>query len=1077
MKKRKKWLSVLTAAALTVSMGTSLTTIPSKAFAAGSIGSELTVVQSDIVPVKSQAYDWGRVKIVGGGLIPGITFNTKEKDLIYARTDMGGAYRWDPATKTWIQLLEWLNKDDWNLSGVESMATDPVDPNRVYIAAGTYSNEWVTTNGYILRSKDRGQTWEKTEMPFKFGGNMPGRGMGERLVVDPNDNRILYLGARNGNGLWKSEDYGATWHKVSSFTPVGDVKDYFGGNIGPVWVTFDPSTGSAGHATQTIYVGLADTQTSIYKSVDGGATWEPVAGQPKQGLLPHHGMLGSNGMLYIAYNSGLGPFDAGNGAIWKLDTKTGEWTDISPGGAGNTSIPYGGLGVDAQHPDTLMVASYNIWWPDQSIYRSTDGGKTWNNLWQFTATGKRDNRYTIDYSIAPWLDWGVHPDPETNPVTSPTLGWGIGDLEIDPFNSDRIMYGTGATVYGSEDMTDFDKGEKIKLSVMANGIEENGILGLISPPSGAPLISAMGDIGGFRHEDLNTAPHMIRNPYINATTDLDYAESNPNLIVRVGNTQPDIVERMGISTDNGVTWTPATNPWQAESTYNTGGGSVAVGANGHTIVWAPKPDGNAEFPVSFTTDLGKTWTASKGIPQGAMVSSDRVNPDKFYGFLDGTFYVSTDGGANFSAAASGLPKYLSGKFKAAPTAEGDIWLAATANSEHPEYGAGLFHSTDSGASFTKVSGISEALSVGFGKEAPGKTYKTIYTVMKVNGGKFWFYRSEDKGASWIRINDDQHQYANVEATITGDGQVYGRVYIGTNGMGIVRGDIKQGAALQGFHVNDLTVEAGKSAALAPVFDGGASSRPVVWSSSDASVASVSGDQVTGLKSGTAELTAISADGQYAATAVVTVTPAITQSKGTIHAEPVADVGGTATVSLGEDILRSAIEQMPDKTVTIAVKPPADVKAVKVEMPAKSLSYADDRNVKKIVVNNGLAVVSIDPKLIRGSLLSSTVSVALQVGIVDASTLPSDVQNKLGGSRMLDFSLMVDGKPVTKFDGDDINVAIGYTLKDGEKPNRVELYYLNDNGKLEIIDNAKYNPKTGNVEFKAKQLGKYAVKYS
>lgn len=1070
MKKRKKWLAVLTAAALTVSMGSSLTTVPGKAFAADSTGSAATAVQSDIVPVKSQAYDWGRVKIVGGGLITGVIFNPKEKDLIYARTDMGGAYRWDPATKTWIQLLEWLNKEDWNLSGVESIATDPVDPNRVYIAAGTYSNDWVKTNGYILRSQDRGQTWEKTEMPFKFGGNMPGRGMGERLAVDPNDNRILYLGGRNGNGLWKSEDYGATWHKVSSFTPVGDVEDGYGGKIGPVWVTFDPLTGSAGHATQTIYVGLADKQTSIYKSVDGGATWEPVAGQPKQGFLPHHGTLGSNGMLYIAYNSGVGPWDAGTGAVWKLNTQTGEWTDISPGGSGDTSIPFGGLAVDAQHPDTLMVATLNKWYPDNQFYRSTDGGQTWKTFWQFTETGKRDNRYTIDYSIAPWLDWGIQRDPETDPVTSPTLGWGIGDMEIDPFNSDRIMYGTGATLYGSEDMTDFDKGEKIQISVMANGIEENGILALISPPSGAPLISGMGDIGGFRHEDLNTSPHMIRNPYLNSTLDLDYAETNPNLIVRVGHTQSDIVERMGVSTDNGVTWTPATNPWQAgvPINYNTGGGYVSVGANGHTIVWAPNLDGNGEFPVSFTTDLGKTWTASQGIPQGAMVSSDRVNPDKFYGFLDGTFYVSTDGGANFSAAASGLPQNLSGKFKVAPTAEGDIWLASS---------EGLFHSTDSGVSFTKVSGISEALSVGFGKEAPGKTYKTIYAVMKVNGGKFWFYRSEDKGESWIRINDDQHQYANVESTITGDGQVYGRVYIGTNGMGIVRGDIKQGAALQGFHVNDLTVEAGKLASLTPVFDGGTSSRPVVWSSSDESVASVSGNQVTGLKPGTAAITAVSADGQYAASATVTVTPAITQSNGTIHAEPSVNTEGTASVSLSGDILRSAIEQTSDKKVTVEVKPLADVKAVKVEMPVQSLSYADNRGVKTIVVANGLAAVSIDPKLVRGSRLSPTASVALQVGIVDASTLPGDVRNKLGGSGMLDFSLTVDGKPVTKFDGNDISVKIGYTLKDGEKPNRVTLYYLNDNGKLKIINNAKYNPKTGNVEFKAKQLGKYAVKYA
>jgi hypothetical protein len=232
-----------------------------------------------------------------------------------------------------------------------------------------------------------------------------------------------------------------------------------------------------------------------------------------------------------------------------------------------------------------------------------------------------------------------------------------------------------------------------------------------------------------------------------------------------------------------------------------------------------------------------------------------------------------------------------------------------------------------------------------------------------------------------------------------------------------------------------------------------------------------------VKQGSVAIAAVSADGQYAATAVVTVTPPITQSNGTIHAFPGADAGGTASVSLGEGIMRSAIEQTQDKTVTVAVYPPADIKAVKVEMPAKSLSYADDRGVKSIVVDNGLAVVSIDPKLVRGRNLSSTAKVDLQVGIVDASTLPGDVRNKLNGSRMLDFSLTVDGKPVTKFDGNDFRVAIGYKLKDGEEPNRVALYYLNDNGKLEIINYAKYNPKTGNVEFNAKQLGKYAVKYS
>lgn len=50
---------------------------------------------------------------------------------------------------------------------------------------------------------------------------MPGRGMGERLAVDPRLGSVLFFGARSGNGLWKSTDYGATWAKVTSFPSAG----------------------------------------------------------------------------------------------------------------------------------------------------------------------------------------------------------------------------------------------------------------------------------------------------------------------------------------------------------------------------------------------------------------------------------------------------------------------------------------------------------------------------------------------------------------------------------------------------------------------------------------------------------------------------------------------------------------------------------------------------------------------------------------------------------------------------------------------------------------------------------------
>ncbi len=165
-------------------------------------------------------YVWRNVEIVGGGYVPGIIFNTSEPDLVYARTDIGGAYRWNTHTSRWIPLLDWVGWDNWGYSGVDSLATDPVDPDRVYVLAGTYTNSWDPNNGAVLRSRDRGRSWKISVLPFKSGGNMPGRNMGERLVIDPNKNSILYLGARSGNGLWRSTDFGRTWSRVNSF-PAG----------------------------------------------------------------------------------------------------------------------------------------------------------------------------------------------------------------------------------------------------------------------------------------------------------------------------------------------------------------------------------------------------------------------------------------------------------------------------------------------------------------------------------------------------------------------------------------------------------------------------------------------------------------------------------------------------------------------------------------------------------------------------------------------------------------------------------------------------------------------------------------
>src|SRR5215469_9889975 len=445
---------------------------------ASSLGAVLLVLITAVLGVRlaptsrvyaaSQSYTFKNVVSGGGGgYVPNIIFNPKQQGLIYARTDIGGAYRWNPSTSSWVPLLDFTSPADWNLMGVDSIATDPADPSRLVIAVGTYTNNFTTQNGAILRSTDQGKTFQRTDLPFKNGGNMPARSMGERLAIDPNDDAIVYFGTRSGHGLWKSTDFGATWSQVTSFTAVGDYVEkagdvYLGDPDGIVWEAFDPTTGSAGKTTQTIYVGVATKNgPSIWRSTDGGTTWAAVPGQP-----------------------------------------TGVWTKISPVPSTDTSndyFGYGGLTVDAEHPNTIMVSALNSWWPDTMIWRSTDDGATWTRIWDFTSYPNRSLRYAQDISAAPWLDFGVPSSQAVAPVPSPKLGWMVSGLAIDPFNSDHMLYGTGATIYGTNDLTNWDKGTTFHISVAAAGLEEMAVDDLISPPTGPPLVSAVGDDGGFIH--------------------------------------------------------------------------------------------------------------------------------------------------------------------------------------------------------------------------------------------------------------------------------------------------------------------------------------------------------------------------------------------------------------------------------------------------------------------------------------------------------------------------------------------------------------------------------------------------
>ncbi len=708
------------------------------------LGFALLVVQPSLAqsPIPSERYRWHSVTIVGGGFVPGIVFSPAERGLMYCRTDIGGAYRRDSLSNRWIPLTDWIGWDDWNLLGIESIGLDPQDSARVYLAAGTYTQSWAG-NGAILRSSDRGETWARTNMPFKMGGNEDGRSTGERLVVDPSQTAILYFGSRK-DGLWRSVDYGANWSKVSSF-PTGSLTS----GLGIGFILFDPRGSVAGQACLTIYAGCSGS-VGLYRSTDGGGTWAPVAGQP-EGLMPHHAGFDTTGNLYITYSNGPGPNGVTAGAVWKLDTATGAWTNITPV---TGSFGWAGLGVDQANPGTIAVSTLDRWWPGDDIYLTTDFGSHWSAL------GAHSVR---DVSAAPYLKWGG---------ASAALGHWIGDLEIDPFNPNHALYVTGATIWETEDLRAVDAGQTSHWFAGAQGIEETAVQDLVSPPQGAHLLSALGDLGGFRHDSLDSSPAdgMFTNPILTTGTSLDFAEKNPDIVARVGYVGNNL-KHGAYSLDGGSTWTP----FVSEPAGSHEAGMIAVSSDGATFVWTPKD--NSPF---YSADLGATWFPCAGLPSGSNVVSDRVNSAKFYA-LDptGKLWGSTDAGKTFVWLRQ---NYATGsRLRATPEYEGDLWITSGAG--------GLFTymgKTSPGLGFL-VGRVDEAHALGFGAPMPGSVYPAVYFVGKVDGVRGVFRYNRETGAL-TRLNDDAHQYGWIGQVITGDPRIPGRIYLGTNGCGILYAD-------------------------------------------------------------------------------------------------------------------------------------------------------------------------------------------------------------------------------------------------------------------------------------------------
>jgi hypothetical protein len=492
----------------------------------------------------------------------------------------------------------------------------------------------------------------------------------------------------------------------------------------------------------------------LYKSSNGGSSWSLVPGAPL-GVLPQRGQIGPDGNLYITFSQPAtyngttfyGPDGLQGGQVWKYNISAGIWTSITPVNDSNGASNYGfsGLSVDPVHPGVVAVMTIDRYdGHGEALFRTANGGASWVDT---TMTATFSGRIG---STGNWA--GVY---------------------LDPFNTNHAFTTYGGGVWETNNLGTAVSGGVANFASSVNGIEEVGIAAIASTTptqyGSIPVLTGAWDVCGYAHISLTSSPTSYTNPTCSKVTGLDWAKNNPAFVVRVeesGWSQDNPKHYGAISYNGGYSWTPFGN--QAGST--TGGGDVAVAADGSAILWSPE-----DIAPVVSNSQSYNWTSlGATLPKGTKIAADGYNASNFFAYDPATsrFFTSTNSGVSWTVSATGLTQW--GNQIVAPFGRPcDIWLA-TWN--------GLYHNTGCGwgAWPAPSSAVTATTSVGFGKAAPGQYYPTIYMAGTVNGITGLF-RSTDIGVTWVKISDSAHQYAGF-GVVSGDPKTFGTVYVAGRGL-------------------------------------------------------------------------------------------------------------------------------------------------------------------------------------------------------------------------------------------------------------------------------------------------------
>ena len=270
---------------------------------------------------------------------------------IYAGTGTGFLFVSHDGGQSWTKALRhFLENDDVNFNGVSSIAVDPRDSAVITVAAGAG----------LYRSTNRGATFNEV------------KGISSPLViaVAPGASQSLtFVGASYGNGVYRSRDGGTTWERKNAGLPL------FGDSLNPILaIAIDPND------DRTVWAGT-QYGGGIVRSTDRGDHWQ-ARGLDQENFVEAISVMPGNSSEILA---GAG-FESGN--IYKSTDGGATWQKkLADIGFVKSLVR------DPRDPRVVYAGSEGF-----GVLRSGDGGETWQdresglqmNLYAVTAYGRNE---------------------------------------------------------------------------------------------------------------------------------------------------------------------------------------------------------------------------------------------------------------------------------------------------------------------------------------------------------------------------------------------------------------------------------------------------------------------------------------------------------------------------------------------------------------------------------------------------------------------------------------------------------------------------------------------------------------